>query len=107
MKNYVTLGPVRIKVSNRHLASWGFECFGIGGLSFLSRTNSGDLVLASYHPQSSDTWHWSFSISKRSSVRPWIDRSRKRCGQWHDYYWLPFGREIIVSQQDYHKCQYQ
>lgn len=38
-----------------------------------------------------------------SIVRPVINRASNRQGQWHDYYRLPFGFCLIVSQQDWHK----
>ncbi len=102
MRNYLTLGPVRLRLSRKHLAPWGYEILGIGGLHFLSRMNTGDLVLASYHPQASHTWVWSVSIGKSGVNRGWVRRSTIRGrGQWHDYYRLPFNREICISRQSY------
>jgi hypothetical protein len=101
VKNYLTLGPLRVRFSTRHLAPWGYEMVGIGGLSLLSRYNNGDLMLASYMPRNS-TWHWAVGITKSGSNRKWIRRSSRRQGQWHDYYRLPFNRELIVSRQDFH-----
>lgn len=98
--NYLSFGPIRLRVSRRGLAPWGYERLGIGGLRMFSRDSGGGLVLASYHPRRSSTWHWSISVKKREG-RP--SRSRQRHGQWHDYYWLPFGRQLIVGRQDYHK----
>lgn len=103
MKNYLTLGPVRLRISRKHLAPWGYAILQIGGMSFFSRTSSGDLFIAGYHPRRSTTWHWSVILCKRRG-KPvdWINRAPRRRGQWHDYYWLPFGKQIIVSHQDYH-----
>lgn len=100
MRNYLIMGPVRIRLSRKHLAPWGYPLLKIGGLDFLSRMNTGDLVLASYHPDWSLTWRWSASIRKRQG-RSWIERAKIRRGQWHDYYRLPFGRQLCISQQAY------
>lgn len=102
MKNYFKIGPLRVRVSSKHLAPWGYERVGIGGLSFFSRSSDGAMILASYMPKG-QTWHWSFSVHKRKWPRGWIARDRLRTGQWHDYYRLPFGRELIISRQDFHK----
>jgi len=72
----------------------------IGGVKLFSRDSGGDIVLASYHPRRSSTWHWSVVLSRRDG-KP--HRAARRNGQWHDYYWLPFGLQLIVSQQDWHK----
>jgi hypothetical protein len=71
----------------------------VGGVSVLSRTSAGELNIASYHPRSSPTWHWSLTLIK-SEGKP--HRAERRTGQWHDYYWLPFGYRLLVSRQDYH-----
>lgn len=101
MKNYLSLGPVRLRISTKYLAPWGYERLAIGGLSLLSRTNGGDLILVAYHPRWCGTWHWSLCI-RRGRPEHWVNRATSRRGQWHDYFWLPFGRELIVSRQDYH-----
>jgi hypothetical protein len=101
MRNYLVIGPVRIRVSSRHLAPWGFARVAVGGLSLLSRTNTGHLMLASYHPAWSHTWRWAVQIMKGGKDRPWIDRAKHRSGQRHDYYRLPLGWQIMVSQQNY------
>lgn len=100
--SYLVLGPLRIRTSTRYLAKWGFPVIGIGGLDLFSRSNTGDLILASYHPRKCITWHWSVSIGKRGGK---CGRAAKRWrqNQWYDYYWLPFGYRLIVAQQDYHK----
>jgi hypothetical protein len=72
----------------------------IGGLSFFSRTSGGDLKIAGYHPRSCPTWHWSVVLIKSKGM---ARRAKHRRGQWHDYYWLPFGWRLIVSQQDWHR----
>ncbi len=73
----------------------------IGGLSFLSRSTDGSIMLASYHPRRSPTWHWSVSLTRGGIAH----RATRRHGQWHDFYWLPFGWRLLVSQQDYHKAR--
>lgn len=100
--NYVTLGPVHLRISSKHIAPWGYARLMIGGLSFFSRTNSQEVMLASYQPKGS-TWHWSFYLARdKAPHRRWVERSTLRRGQWHDYYRLPFKRVLIVSWQDYH-----
>ena len=37
----------------------------IGGLSLFTRTNTGDLSLAAYHPKRSITWLWFVHITRR------------------------------------------
>lgn len=74
--------------------------FSIAGFHGLTRTSAGDRTLLSYHPRSSSTWHWSIVLSKAGGTP---HRAKNRTGQWHDYYWLPFGYRLIVSQQDWHK----
>lgn len=101
MKNYLVMGPVRIRISTRHLAPWGYARLVIGGLDLLSRTNDGHLVLASYHPSWSHTWRWSAQVFKGTAGKRWINRSQHRRGQWHDYYRLPFGWQMMISQQNY------
>lgn len=103
MRNYLSLGPVRIKVSRRGIAKWGYAKFIIGGLELFSRSSNGDLNLCSYHPRRSATWHWAVYLTRRVEDRRIVDRAKSRSGQWHDYYRLPFGRSLIVSHQDYHK----
>jgi hypothetical protein len=101
MKNYVVIGPVRIRVNSKHLAPWGFPTISIGGLSLFSWTNTGGLTLASYQPPG-ETWHWSFCIQRREYPKGWISKDPIRRGQWHDYYRLPFGLELVHSRQDWH-----
>lgn len=74
----------------------------INGVELLHRDSAGDLVLLSYHPRGSATWHWSVVLAKGGG-RALINRASNRQGQWHDYYRLPFGFCLIVSQQDWHK----
>ena len=101
----ITLGPIFIRLSRRYLANWGFEALRVGGLRLWSRTSAGELMIASYHPRRSTCWHWSVSIVRRAPLwnRAWFNRAARRTGQWHDYYWLPFSRALLISHQDYHK----
>jgi hypothetical protein len=69
------------------------------GVSLLNRASDGGMTLVSYHPRRSTTWHWSVSLVRSSAIP---HRAPHRTGQWHDYYWLPFGWRLVVSQQDYH-----
>lgn len=75
-------------------------------LHFFSRASDGSIVLVSKHPQGSGTWHWSIGITRRETVcwgwRLWL-RDERRTHQWHDFYRLPFGWSLVVSQQDYHR----
>lgn len=76
------------------------------GLRFLSRASDGSIMLATYHPASCPTWHWSVSLKRMSWVRGWrwSDRAARRTHQWHDFYRLAFGWWLVVSQQDYHRA---
>ena len=82
MRNHIKIGPAIIRIGSKHLAPWGFPRLRIWGLSFWTWTNSGQLGLASYHPQSSITWLWSLWIDHR---RPWRwnlhrqERMPRRC----------------------------
>ncbi len=73
----------------------------------MSQDSGGGLVLASYHPRNSPTWHWSIGIINSRVFRPWwlISRATARTHQWHDYYRLPFGKALCISRQDYHKSE--
>lgn len=75
----------------------------IKGLRLISRASDGSIVLARYHPPGCNTWHWSVYLKKYSDHRPKTHKADRRVNQWHDYYRLPFGWTIMVSQQDYHK----
>ena len=71
-----------------------------------SRASDGSIVLLSRHPKGCLTWHWSLSIKRNaisSNVWRFWHRATWRMHQWHDYYRLPFGWWLIVSQQDYHR----
>lgn len=70
------------------------------GFGALSRASDGSLTLLSYHPRGSVTWHWSVHLARTNYP---TNRAKDRTGQWHDYYRLPFGYNLVVSQQDYHK----
>lgn len=102
MSRLLSIGPIHLRLSRKGLSPWGYASLQIGGLSFGSRTSSGDMNLASYHPRRDGTWHWSVVLVKGAAKS---SRSERRKGQWHDYYSLPFGWHVIVSQQDYHKSQ--
>lgn len=127
--NHISIGPVRIRTGSRYLAKWGFPRLQIGGLSIWSWSNSGDLLLASYHPRRSITWLWYFGITARgrgygkifsresrehlatiyAEGNPYASRPRwfhrfwqpatVRRNQWHDYAWLPFGYALVIGHQ--------
>lgn len=105
MRNYIGFGPVRLKISGRGIARWGYPLLRIAGLDLISRTSSGELILASYHPRGSATWAWSAVLSKGGRHDPLVFRmpADMRHGQWYDWYRLPFGWSLRVSMQDYHK----
>lgn len=100
---YLRLGPVALRLSSQYVA-WGLPILQIYGLSFFSRDSGGDLSLAGYHPRGCLTWHWNVSL-RRWRMKYWVVRAAKewRKGQWHDYYWLPFGYSLSIARQDYHK----
>lgn len=130
LPNHVKLGPVIIRIGGRGLAPWGYPRLQIGGLSFWSRCNNGDLHFAGYHPRRSITWLWYVGITKRSrgyyeifskaeikrrailfvTGNPFVGPTRwfhrfwqpdyRRKGQWHDYLRLPFGRMIVIGHQE-------
>ena len=101
MRNYLSFGPISIKLHNRGHAPWGYPSIRIGGLSLFDRASNGNLILASYHPRSSATWLWAVSIGERNGDCT-ICRSRLRVGQWHDFY--NFGsRSLCIARQDYHR----
>ena len=100
MKQYLTFGPVRLRLHSRHLASWGYPRLQIGGLAVGSRSNIGDIILASYHPKSSITWLWSVALGRNKTPRKNIvNLDTRRFGQWHDYIRLPFAWELRISHQ--------
>jgi len=127
MRNYLTLGPLKLLISRKYLASWGFPLLRVGGLSLWSKSSNGERILASFHPRDSLTWHWSLSITKQMwsaearegraqlyregnpyvTAPSWRDRfmslTANPRGQWHNYYRLPFGYALSVARQDYHK----
>lgn len=105
LPNYARLGPVSIRLHRKHLAYWGFEAVRVGGLSLFTRDSGRRLIVASYHPRSSPTWHWSITLWREQPPKgsPRIVRPTRRQGQWHDTYRLPFGWALGVAQQDYHQ----
>jgi hypothetical protein len=62
MSNYISIGPLHIRIRSKHIAPWGFPRVMVNGFSVWSWTNSGELCLASYHPRSSITWLWAFYV---------------------------------------------
>jgi hypothetical protein len=131
--NFISLGPVTLRVGSKHLAPWGFPRIQIGGLSLWSWSNSGQFVPASYHPRSSITWLWtvwirreqySFWFSKEARERmarlyaegnpfaprprwfhPFVIPARVRRGQWTHYIRLPFGFVASVMCQHRLECR--
>lgn len=100
--NWLRLGPASIRIGSRHLAASGFPRLQIGGLSIWSRCSDGSLLLASYHPRNSPTWHLSLSVVNGSG-RKLFDRAERRECQWADYLALPFNRALCWMRQDYHR----
>jgi hypothetical protein len=76
------------------------------GLRLFTRASDGGIILASCHPLSSETWHWSVGVTRRQTV-DWgyrvMLRASRRTHQWHDFYRLPFGWSLVISRQDYHR----
>jgi hypothetical protein len=100
-RNYITLGPVVIRLARAGLADWGYPLIVVrGGLSLFSRNSSGEMVVASYHPSGSPTWAWSVTWRERQPderLISWTPKDRRR-NQWHDYVW-----RFRIARQDYHK----
>ena len=47
MRNYLALGPVRIRINSKHLAGWGYPSIQIGALSlFINFVNLFQFLLA-------------------------------------------------------------
>lgn len=100
MKNYVTIGPVAIRLFRVGVAGWGYPLIVGRGWSWFTRNNSGEMVIASYHPPGSPTWAWSVTWRKRQPGEPlvtWMPKDHRR-NQWHDYVW-----RFRIARQDYHK----
>jgi hypothetical protein len=73
-------------------------------ISVFTRNSDGSLGLVSYHPRDCATWHWSLSLTRRQSeLKRIVSRAPRRVGQWHDYLKLPFGYQLCLSRQDYHR----
>lgn len=71
MKNLLVLGPLRVRLSRKGLASWGYARIEIGGLRLFSRTNSARTYnLAAFHSSHSLTWRWVLSISRQPFCLP-------------------------------------
>lgn len=78
----------------------------MGALRLFRRNSAGEITLAIYHPATSSTWYWLVVLSRRDPFAwGWHGRAQIRTGQWHDYYRLPFGWTLIVSQQDFHRTK--
>jgi hypothetical protein len=78
----------------------------MSSLSLFRRHSDGALGLIAYHPRKYPTWVWSLSITRRQKwlKRIWNPVSREwRKNQWHHYLKLPFGFQLCISQQDYHR----
>jgi hypothetical protein len=124
MRSYLTLGPVRLRVGSKNLASWGFPRLQIGGLSVWQWTNGGEFMPLAYHPRKSITWVWFLAIARNArfsleqqewrrelhrrgnphapTPRWWhcfLDFDGLRRSQWHDYVRLPFGFVLIIGRQ--------
>lgn len=130
MRNHYSIGPLRIRVGGKNLSPWGFPRVQIGGLTLWSRTNTGELHLAAYHPKSSITWIWYVGLTRRArgysplfsreerrrlavlfvTGNPYVGPDRwyhsfwqpsyRRVGQWHDYLRLPFGWALVIGRQN-------
>ncbi|WP_398472933.1 hypothetical protein [Tardiphaga sp.] len=82
LRNYLRLGPIHIKVSNKYLANWGYPLLKIGGAEFWSRSNDGRRMLAAYHPRSSLTWLWALYVYRGKAMGPtnWKHRGTRDFG---------------------------
>ena len=82
--------------------------FSIGPLHFYAhgRRNGPQRRFGVYW-QLGQTWHWAISVEKARALegfrRKLVHIDPLRRGQWRDTFWLPFGWELSVSHQDYHK----
>lgn len=82
----------------------------IFGLSLFGIDRDGCYTIATYHPRSSQTWHWFIgvdkSVSARTTGRPFffifIAPKEVRRNQW--YHTLRIGNRVFsIAFQDYHK----
>jgi hypothetical protein len=96
MRQWISIGPVSIRLHSKHLAPWGFPRLQIGGYSFWSWNNNGYFMPAGYHPRGSITWIWSTTIVKAPLGLRYCDTLGVRR---HSNVWLPFGWRLIVSRQ--------
>jgi hypothetical protein len=73
----------------------------------MDQASDGSLVIATKYPKGCRTWQWAAYLTRKSHVT-WGWRlaslAKRRSGQWHDYFRLPFGWTLIVSRQDFHKA---
>lgn len=93
MRNYVRIGPVAIKVNSKGIAFWGYPRIQIGGLSLWLWSNTREFMPASYHPDASITWLWSWRLTRRKSA------SHTHNNGGDKVYWLPFGWRLVYSWQ--------
>lgn len=102
MQNYLVMGPVRLKISDRHLAKWGYPRLSVGGLSFWTRDTGGRLHLAGYHPKGSLTWHWFVAFYRSRGARRGYFNLQWRRGFGERGLSL-FGWTISLTEQGYHR----
>ena len=72
----------------------------------MKRDSAGNLILATYHPKSSPTWHWSLSLIRSEHAIAWGWRFflvGQPGYQRHHLLRLPFGWTLMLSTQIYHK----
>lgn len=76
-------------------------------MGLFKRDSSGGFILLSRHPRNSPTWHWSVTLCRVDTPQQrWLCIVPKdmRAGQWHHRIRLPFGRQLIISRQDFHRA---
>lgn len=100
--NYLTCGPISIRVSRKHLAKWGFPLVRLGGLSLFGRDNTGRLQLAAYHPRKSLTWHWFVQLYRTPIAKRGFFDLQWRKGFGERGLCL-FGWTLSINEQGYHK----
>lgn len=107
MGNYVSFGPVSLRISRKHLAAWGWPLARIWGVSLFCRDSGGGLTFVSYHPVKSGTWYWSFSWQpfRADEARHWFRWSPDTSARGQKHHRLDLFRRgsLMLSTQDYHK----
>jgi hypothetical protein len=96
MSNWLTLGPVSLRISSKHLAPWGFPRLRIGGYEFWTWNNDGNFMPAGYHPRNSITWIWSTTLVKAPCDFRYCG---SHGGPSYRTFWLPFGWRLVLSRQ--------